>query len=196
MGRLKMKDEALETIGTIIDESKERDAIHVAVIPAQAGQALEPGWRVRLEGKKAYSDSTDPIGIVDPFLRGVIVEGEWFWLCLMPRTITSLRHVWTHPGITGEAQNSLSVAASEEWLVNWCSMNDCPDWATLKQGFEGTLHTDGYYRFEYEDYGDGYDYIHVGAYHGHAAIPDEFWAHVENVIGKKVPRAKYFTCSC
>ena len=33
----------------------------------------------------------------------------------------------------------------------------------------------------------------------HGDIPEEFWGHVENVLGRKIParrRAKYFTCSC
>lgn len=77
-----------------------RDAVHVAVAPMTAGHVLWPGNDVGLgaDGRVYLArDGVEPIGIVDPFLREQVQEGQRFWLCLYPNTITGLRHVWTHP---------------------------------------------------------------------------------------------------
>jgi hypothetical protein len=47
-GKHKVATDALETLGTIIDDSAKRDAIHLAVIPAVAGEDLLPGMHVQL----------------------------------------------------------------------------------------------------------------------------------------------------
>lgn len=199
-----MKD-ALGTLGMLISEDEQRDAVHIAVVPAIAGEtaSLRPGQKCRLhsDGETAFlANSDEAIGLVDPFLDKNVLPGQRFWLCLYPRTITSLRHVWTHPSLDepspAKEPDTSGKDMSEEWLTNWCSRNDCPDWAILKQGFEGTLHTDGYYKFRYDDFGGSEQYLFVGAYDGHAEIPDEFWHHVDIVMGRKVQRAKYFSCSC
>lgn len=98
--------DALATLGTIIDDRAKRDAIHLAVIPATAGHRLSPGWRVAFRDGKAYADDQDHddsvVGIVDPFLVYDVRKGERFWLFLLPRTIQSLRHVWSHPAFPDE----------------------------------------------------------------------------------------------
>lgn len=92
-------------IGKLITTPQQRDAIHVAVLPAIAAQQLSPGSHVGLRESDQrayywdpYSDKT--IGIVDPFLTHPVHEGETFWLFLYPNTITALRHHWTHPSLT------------------------------------------------------------------------------------------------
>jgi hypothetical protein len=94
--------DALETLGTIITENEKRDAIHLAVYPAEAGGYFSPGDRVYLgPDGKAYSaggrSGKEATGIVDPFLERNVMMGERFWLVLLPRTVKSLRHVWEHP---------------------------------------------------------------------------------------------------
>lgn len=85
--------DALATLGTIIDASAGRDAIHLAVEPVIAVEKLFPGQHVGfVEG--GVGTSSKPVGIVDPFITGFVAPGQHFWLVVYPRTITSLRHVW------------------------------------------------------------------------------------------------------
>jgi hypothetical protein len=93
--------DALETLGTVIDEKQKRDAIHLAVEPVVAGERVWPGQDVGLLNGKAYrsanSYNVTALGIVDPFLKEAVHPGQMFWLVVYPRQIHSLRHVWTHP---------------------------------------------------------------------------------------------------
>lgn len=98
--------DALATLGTIIDETAARDAIHLGVLPVIAGENLLPGEHLFLFVGKAYKDvgaaNVQLVGIVDPFLNEPVARGERFWLIVYPRTITSLRHVWEHPHFPSE----------------------------------------------------------------------------------------------
>lgn len=100
----------------ITDDNQRRDAIHVAVAPIKAGQRLPPGSHVTLnEAGEAiaphvyYGKTDETIGIVDAFLESPVEKGQTFWLFMYPQTITSLRHVWTHPAFT-----RLAAAAREK----------------------------------------------------------------------------------
>ena len=92
--------DALATLGTIITSAEKRDAIHLAVIATCASDRLMPGSHVGVNGK--FSSRENLIGIVDPFLTFPVEAGEWFWLIIYPRKITSLRHVWSHPEVPEE----------------------------------------------------------------------------------------------
>lgn len=85
------------TLGKLAGEHEGRDAIHVAVAPAVAAETLTPGQHIGLHDDGRAGPGVPPIGIVDPFLTSAVEEGQRFWLLLYPNTITSLRHVWTHP---------------------------------------------------------------------------------------------------
>ena len=81
----------------------ERDAIHIAVITAEATESLRPGVSCGLLAGTFFASSmTDPIGIVDPFLTKLVRKGQKFRIFLTPNTITGLRHLWTHPTILDE----------------------------------------------------------------------------------------------
>ncbi len=90
--------DALETLGTIIDEGEARDAIHLAVEPVVAACDLRPGEHVGLDERGMAAPWVEKkLGIVDPFLTRMVRQGERFWFVVYPRQIKSLRHVWTHP---------------------------------------------------------------------------------------------------
>jgi hypothetical protein len=86
-------------LGKLIEGDERRDAVHVAVAPVTAGERLSPGQHVGFVGERV-GVAGRPIGVVDPFPTADVKEGERFWLFLYPGTITSLRHVWTHPAFT------------------------------------------------------------------------------------------------
>ena len=89
----------------------ERDAIHVALYPATAGEYLQPGQKVRLSRVSGHAIAGDPcafFGVVDPFRVTPVLEGERFWLFIAPGRITGLRHVYTCPEIDGREGNKVS----------------------------------------------------------------------------------------
>lgn len=185
--------DALETLGMVHTREEKRDAIHLAVLPVEAGENLYAGAHVYLLSGKAmraagpYSD--DAIGIVDPFLGHTSVKaGERFWLVIYPRVITSLRHVWTHPKIPEELNKAQqrTKAASEAWLRSFISNADCPDYETV---IAKALNNDSW----------SSEYLHFDGMDAHGEIPPEFYTHLEIVTGASIPpekRATGFSCSC
>src|SRR6185503_14302303 len=115
-------------VGKLLDKPEERDAIHIAVAPVIAGEPLQPGQHIGLQGTDTETATSEPssgwIGIVDPFLPHLVNKGDRFWMFLYPNTITSLKHQWTHPAFgpevfTGASKNpaeAATMAASEQWL--------------------------------------------------------------------------------
>lgn len=191
--------DALATLGTIIDDKQKRDAVHIAVIPAVAGERLQPGEGVVLRDGCAYeadgrygdSDEWRPLGVVDPYLRHTVSAGQRFWLLLMPRVITSLRHVWTHPGLPDEAASAPAPArsASEAWLRKFCERDGMPAYEVVLGAACGM---DGRYPMN-----DGHSVCLPEDIYGDREIPPEFWDHVEAVTGKRgLPRAEHFRCAC
>ena len=198
-------------LGEIIEADREvhRDAIHIAVVPVYAGEALHAGAKVR-----RASNSTDTlvycrsdqehnsIGVVDPFLIENIKAGDKFWLYLNPGSITSLRHEWTHPDFPATDHNAVigvvaDTKASEQWLRDFIDMHSCPDYETLINAVLGDHEKnerpdDNYYGSS----SDG-ESLHFNGYDAHGEIPDEFWHHVEVVTGRTIKqKPKYFSCSC
>lgn len=197
--------DALETLGTIIDERAGRDAIHLAVEPVEAGEPLTPGRHVYLADGKAYvALEGKGVGIVDPFLGDWVRPGQRFWLVVYPRQITSLRHVWTHPAFDDAPQSgnpSESRAISKKWLEDWLADSDSG--LSLDQFIE--VLEGG--RVSFSDDENDYDpssvelmddeYIICRGFDAHEEIPAEVWIHLENVTGRSSPaRPQYFTCSC
>lgn len=192
----KVSTDALETLGTIIDSNQKRDAIHLAVIPAVAGQPLVAGQDVGLSKGKAVDCIRDNcVGIVDPFLENNVNKGDWFWLVIYPRKITSLRHVWSHPAFPEEAAIAVSpadatesetVAASRSWIKEF-------GW-WIDQPYDQLMDAAKLWIEDHE-----YTYDNSEGYKDHWDDFPEFWNHYEVVTGTKVPeqrRESFFTCSC
>lgn len=189
--------DALATLGTIITANEGRDAIHIAVYPIQAAERLQPGNHVFInaDGNAEWTDikCADGVGIVDPFLTRQVKAGEWFWLLVYPRQITSLRHVWEHPSFPASGpvvvqesvtDTELAKEASRLWLEDFCNNSDVPSFHT----------TIGAALAQYDD-----EYVHFSGVDAHGEIPAEFWHHLEIYTGEKLHgtnRAQWFSCSC
>lgn len=184
---------ALETLGTYITGTEARDAIHLAVVPICATERVFPGQHVTASGKSAGT----PVGIVDPFLPGPVQVGQWFWLTLYPRTITSLRHAWTHPAFPEAApkaeapKETTDKDASRIWLEDFASRlfsyygNDGDD----EYGSRLDMLIAGI------EYGGGFG---TDIEYGDDVQPsDELYHHYEVYTGKPAPpKPEYFRCAC
>jgi hypothetical protein len=122
-----------------------------------------------------------PIGIVDPFLRGYVAKGERFWMFLYPQTITSLRHDWTHPAFERTDGNA------EAWLRGYADRAGV-SYAVLLEAIENKI--------------AGGDGVRLPS-----DIPNGLWDNLdvmyrqyEIVSGRKVPSevsdSAPFWCSC
>jgi hypothetical protein len=191
-------DKTQELIGKTLPEGTGRDAVHVAVAPAVAGRELYPAQRVGIDKQGFASPLENPIGIVDPFLTHPIFEGSRFFVFLFPGTITSLRHVWTHPAfgdegeqakptapppvrrdLVAESRAAIEKIAASLGLTYNALMGYAEDWQLHK---------------EYT--------VQSGSEHWRDTFDDDmaatFWKHWAVVTGQ-TPRdatAQFFSCSC
>lgn len=186
--------DALETLGTLIDDTQKRDAIHLAVAPVVAGEPLRPGDHITVtDGVATATEVGEGLGIVDPFLSGKVFTGQRFWFVLYPRTVQSLRHVWTHPAFPDTPSVGVDRAASESWLREFCRRSDCPDYETVMEAIQGVFVADDH------DHGGSIDddYLFFRGSDAHGEIPPEFWTHAEIVLGKRLAnKPTHFSCSC
>jgi hypothetical protein len=205
--------DALETLGTIIDENQKRDAIHLAVEPVVAKEYLVAGDHVTVDGRRKTPYCLDAVGIVDPFLpRPGVKVGERFWLVLYPRTIKSLRHVWEHPAFPpSELQveepkedesdyieniKNKVIAKSKKWIEDYA--NSFPqgmygEWVSYQDLMDGA---EAYLESCKRDY---QDYLCKGDVFENVSFNYDFWYHYEIVTGTKVDadnQQSFFTCSC
>lgn len=185
---------AQHTLGQLIDGNARRDAVHIAVAPVRAGDHLSAGQFISVDGDGIAHKSTEPVGIVDPFLKRGAKPGEWFWLWLTPNTITGLRHQWTHPVL-----DPVDKGASETWLRNFIESADCPNYATVMAAAVGGKISVVDEVYGPDPYKNDGEYLHFRGRDAHGEIPEEFWDHVEIVTGHKIARdkrARAWSCSC
>lgn len=191
---------ALETYGKLLNGDAGRDAIHLAVYAVTTDERLFPGQHVGIssvvDGIKVSAKAPALIGIVDPFLVEGVYPGQWFWLTLYPRTITSLRHEWTHPAFDVTIVPTPAVVdpkvRSEAWLRNYAG--------ELNETFDDLIKAGDYWvessQYYYGDamFGAGYN----GKFEGVKLHPD-YWHHYQVYKGVVVDPEKqesFFTCAC
>lgn len=186
-----MNDETLRSIGKLVEGAPLRDAVHIAVIPLMnAGGRLHPGEYVirgKEEGTALGTHRLDwaAVGVVDPFLQKPVETGERFWAFLRPLTITSLRHLWTHPLFP------LSGASAE--IADAEAKDNARAFITARAESEG-VSFDEVYRCAIQG-----NQVTVN-FDCHVSMDDEFWAAVETLSGRKFDQGHrddtYFSCSC
>lgn len=182
-----------------------RDAVHVALAPLEAAEALLPGERCGLGGGRDRKEGpgVPALGIVDPFLCSRVEPGERFFLFLFPGTVQGMRHAWEHPAFGPEsAATAAGADVSQAWLEALAvGLNSYDDRDTaidrLRQGLRtGHIETHGSevqnrhdFRDVLERHGGGVDDLRR---HAQAAwgidLPEEFLApEDDNTV---------FRCSC
>lgn len=206
--------DALATLGTVITDKEKRDAIHLGVFPVQAGERLWPGTHIGLapNGKAVSthdSNKIKAIGIVDPFLQDCVERGDWFWLIVYPRQITSLRHVWEHPDFpdsqetaganvltvqngpaTEEQQHKAKLLLGDPVAVAKQKIMDAAD--NLNVSYDELMENAANYKANGEYWSEG------GRFEGES-LPHDFWQNYEKVTGencKDFYGDHFLSCSC
>lgn len=200
------------TLGQLLtnDENKQRDAIHIAVAPVKAAMNLSPGEHIGFTDTTCINVGTsiiiqrESIGIVDPFLKEVVKEGEWFYMLLYPKTITSLKHLWEHPAFkenpeykyVGTTTGRISSSSkddkqkSEAWLKQYV-IDHCPYWNESSDGYKQFL---DYVKTDKTIFYYGTDC------HNYEEVEnaDELFKHLSVVLDMNINKEyfKYFSCSC
>ncbi len=185
-----MKD-PITTIGQILDESAQRDAIHICIFPAISDEDyLHAGCEVGLAygttnllRRKSKNYDLKPIGIVDPFLRDSLKKGERCWVFLFPNSVIGMRHHWEHPEI--DHAKPLPTNESELWLRHFADKWNMDYDEMIASAIEGSYAT-----------AQGVD-LHSGS---ELDDGDEFrfWEHIEKMTGKTFSKKHKvnFTWSC
>jgi len=182
-----MTEDTITKLGKLIAEGEGRDAVHIAVAPVQAavGVRLYSAQPIAFVSgsQEQVIPSQKGIGIVDPYLTEPVYAGQRFWMFLYPATITSLRHVWTHPAFDPEAQISkhdIRMRAGE-WIQQFAS--------SVGLGYYELMHVA-------QRYNEDPQYLLFGT-EVSGSIPKEFWDNYEIVTGKKPANCPTgFRCAC
>lgn len=180
-------------LGELVGFERPRDAVHIAVIPLVAAEELQPGWPVNIdEAGRAYRvpKQYGSIGVVDPFLYGVVEKGKRFWALLRPGSVTSMRHRWTSPDFPemGVPATAEVRSASVNWLMSFADDKAISYEAMVEGAIGGEGAT------------FGVDCHGTIAREFGADVAQLFWDHIEVVSGRKFPASHRdgttFSCTC
>ena len=176
------------TLGILPSETDQRDAIHIAIVPAVACGRLYPGQAVGIitvDGAHRVHNAEPHIGIIDPFLKAPIWEGQLAWVLMFPNTITSLRHDWTHPAFLAVSRDEDGKAQSEKFIRDFASEIG---W-TYEHLIERAAH--------FVKTGD-FELVSEDARDAWYSVCDEFWKHFAKLTAIDVSEVDggFFGCSC
>jgi hypothetical protein len=194
---------AQDTLGKLIDDTEQRDAVHFALAPVYATVKLAPGQAVGfINGTQNAGPCSDPVGIVDPFLKHWVRPGERFWMFLNPNSITGLRHEWTHPAYTaaeklGRVEAVTNALTGREDARKWL-MKFAAEW-----GMDYELMIQTAAKPNFKDDWNNYITAHGSDLHNATELGDDhpkFWENLERLTGQKFDeehRGKIgWSCSC
>lgn len=181
-------------LGQLIQFDAARDAVHIAIAPVVAAEKLAPGQHVGfvedstelVESVRGAAEKDRRIGIVDPFLPSIVLPTERFYMFLYPRSITSLRHDWTHPAFAKENPPP-AMGVSEIWLRAYALDKNCYD--SPEKAFQDLLEClrTGEMFFHGSDLHCRYDLDHE----------HKLKEHAENHLGITIDFSQFtFSCSC
>lgn len=156
----------------------DRDAIHIAIAPCTAAMNLSSGVPVGADGTQ-----NAPVGIVDPFLTVPVRPGDRFYIFLYPNTITSLKHLWTHPDF-----DDPDKGAGKKWLAKIELEQNA---ARCSMSFEELLEATK----RWLDHTEEVPY----PMNEEPELTEGFWDAYEVYTGEKVhdpSRQGFFSCSC
>lgn len=182
-------------VGVLIDETAQRDAIHIAVAPVISSGNYRPGEHVGFmpDGRVGIR-AEKKIGIVDPFLENGVCADEWCYVFLYPQTVTGIRHHWSHPAFKecdSKKGEVVTAPVSEAWLKDYVRSH-CPYWENEADG--------GYSQFIHYVENQRWIFYNGSDCHSLADVenPEELFHHLGIVLGKKIDSDYFeaFTCSC
>jgi hypothetical protein len=198
-------------LGKLITIEQRRDAVHIAVAPVTASHPMSPGTHIAfVEGstqlvRRAGMNELS-IGIVDPFLHEPIEAGQRFWMWLIPGSITSLHHEWTHPAFERvQPATSARIEAAKAGIERIATEmgSDGSDSGEAIQ-YYGPKNPMTYHRLmaaaaDWLITGDRLVQQGNDSWRDGAFPYREFWSLYEIVMGESVPEEKagnFFCCTC
>jgi hypothetical protein len=189
-----MNRDTMEVVGKILQEDIGRDAIHIAVVAVKAAHYMDAGEHIGLKEGKATTQAAKLVGIVDPYLQEGVERNQLFLMHLYPRTITSLKHGWTHPDLPENIEVPLVVdenvglsaaqIKAKEYLADFADQ--------LDRSFDELI-------LAATDYLQKGDCWRGGSSFESVSIDDTFWSNYEIYTGTRVgegERDSFFSCSC
>lgn len=178
-----------------IDQSKpklERDAIHIAIVKAIVGSQYDmhpgEGCYISVKDNKVYSANSSSFGIINPFIQPPASSYGWkkgdeVEVYLMPNSIQSLKHEWTHPVLDRKIETKEDIAeAYFEECALVCGRTKDQFLEELSDCIVGERESLSFQGFDTPDF----------------MYEEEFWEAYKIITKIDVPKPKRpsFSCSC